>query len=88
MITQIIIKFSLFVAIVGILYCLVTGVSFSESMMRGLFVFAGIYLVLIVFFVGVRVILSQSPKKTVERKAVKPKTVEQPEETAEEIEGE
>ena len=83
MITQIIIKFSFFVAILGILYCLVTGVSFSESILRGLFVFAGIYLVLIVFFVGVRVIMNQGPKK-VEPKAVKPKTVEQPEKAAEE----
>ncbi|MCH8871738.1 hypothetical protein IH824_03025 [candidate division KSB1 bacterium] len=83
MITQIIIKFSFFVAILGILYCLVIGVSFSESILRGLFVFAGIYLVLIVFFVGVRVIMTQGPKK-VEPKAVKPKTVEQPEEAAEE----
>lgn len=83
MITQIIIKFSFFVAILGILYCLVTGISFSESILRGLFVFAGIYLVLIVFFVGVRVIMTQGPKK-VEPKAVKPKTVEQPEEAAEE----
>ncbi len=83
MITQIIIKFSFFVAILGILYCLVTGVSFSESILRGLFVFAGIYLVLIVFFVGVRVIMTQGPKK-VAPKAVKPKTVEQPEEAAEE----
>ncbi len=83
MITQIIVKFSFFLAIVGILYCLVTGVSFSESMMRGLFVFAGIYLVLIVFFVGVRIIMTQGPKK-VAPKAVKPKTVEQPEEAAEE----
>ena len=88
MITQIILKFSFFVSIVGILYCLVTGVSFSESMMRGLFVFAGIYLVLMVFFVGVRIILTQTPKKIVEPKVVKPKTVEQPEETAEEIESE
>jgi len=88
MITQIVIKFSLFVAILGILYGLVTGVSFSESMMRGLFVFAGIYLVLIVFFVGVRVIMTPGPKK-VAPKAVKPKTVEQPEKAAaEEIEGE
>ncbi len=88
MITQIIIKFSLFVAILGILYCLVTGVSFSESIVRGLFVFAGIYLVLIVFFVGVRIIMTQGPKK-VTPKAVKPKTVEQPEKAAaEEIEGE
>ncbi len=87
MITQIIIKFSFFVAILGILYCLVTGISFSESILRGLFVFAGIYLVLIVFFVGVRVIMTQGPKK-VAPKAVKPKTVEQPEEAAaEEIEG-
>ena len=83
MITQIIIKFSFFVAILGILYCLVTGISFSESILRGLFVFAGIYLVLIVFFVGVRVIMTQGPKK-VAPKAVKPKTVEQPEEAAEE----
>ena len=88
MITQIIIKFSFFVTIVGILYCLVTGVSFSESIMRGLFVFAGIYLVLMVFFVGVRIILTQTPKKIVEPKVVKPKTVEQQEETAEEIESE
>ncbi len=88
MITQIVIKFSLFVAILGILYCLVTGVSFSESMMRGLFVFAGIYLVLIVFFVAVRIIMTPGPKK-VAPKAVKPKTVEQPEKAAgEEIEGE
>ncbi len=83
MITQIIIKISFFVAIVGILYCLVTGVSFSESMVRGLFVFLGFYLVLIVFFVGVRFILTPGPKK-----AVEPKAVEQPEEVAEEVEGE
>jgi len=83
MITQIVIKFSFFVAIVGILYCLVTGVSFSESMVRGLFVFAGFYLILIVFFVGVRFILTPSPKK-----AIKPKAVEQPEEVTEEVEGE
>ena len=83
MITQIVIKFSFFVAIVGILYCLVTGVSFSESMVRGLFVFAGFYLILIVFFVGVRFILPPGPKK-----AVTPKAVEQPEEVAEEVEGE
>lgn len=83
MITQIVIKFSLFVSIVGTLYCLVTGVSFSESMMRGLFVFAGFYLILIVFFVGVRFILTPTPKK-----AVKAKAVEQPEKVAEEVEGE
>jgi len=83
MITQIVIKFSFFVAIVAILYCLVTGISFSESMIRGLFVFAGIYLILIVFFVGVRFILTPSPKK-----AVEPKAVEQPEKAAEEVEGE
>ena len=83
MITQIVIKFSLFVSIIGTLYCLVTGVSFSESMMRGLFVFAGFYLILIVFFVGVRFILTPNPKK-----AVKAKAVEQPEKVAEEVEGE
>ncbi len=83
MITQIVIKFSFFVAIVAILYCLVTGISFSESVIRGLFVFAGIYLILIVFFVGVRFILTPSPKK-----AVEPKAVEQPEKAAEEVEGE
>ncbi len=83
MITQIIIKFSFFIALVAILYCLVTGISFTESMLRGLFVFAGFYLVLIVFFVGVRFILTPGPK----RKEA-PKAVEQPEEAAEEVVGE
>ena len=83
MITKIIIKFSFFIAIVAILYCLVSGVSFTESMLRGLFVFAGFYLILTVFFVGMRFILTPSPKK-----AVEPKAVEQPEEVAEEVEGE
>lgn len=83
MITKIIVKFSFFVALVAVLYCLVAGISFTESMLRGLFVFAGFYLVLIVFFVGVRFVLTASPKKT-----VVPKAVEQPEKAAEEVEGE
>jgi len=44
MITKIIVKFSFFTALVAILYCLVTGISFAESMLRGVFVFAGFIL--------------------------------------------
>ena len=80
MISQIIIKLSFFIALVAILYCLVTGVSFIESMLRGLSVFAGFYLVLIAFFVGMRFVFTPNS-----RKKEAPKVVEQPKKAAEEV---
>lgn len=66
MVTQLIFKFCFFVALFSILFCLVTGVSFGESLFRGLVVFAGSYFISIVFFVCVRVILTLKPKLSVE----------------------
>lgn len=55
MLSKIILKFSLFAAFLTFIYCVLMDVSISESLLRGLIVFAGYYVILIAFFIALRI---------------------------------
>jgi len=77
MITKFILNFSLFVSFTTLIYCVISDISMNESILRGVIVFGGFYLILIVFFIFARVIFKPGePSKKVVKEQVKPVEVE------------
>lgn len=52
-------KLSIFLAVITWLYCLISQVSVTESLLRGFIVFIGTYAILLVFFISLKFILQQ-----------------------------
>lgn len=61
MLTKVILKISLFSAVITFTLCMVTDISLGASASRAIIVFAGFYVILIGFFVIVRLIFD--PKR-------------------------
>ena len=57
MLTKLSFKISLFAAAVTFAYCFLTDINLRDVINRTLVVFSGFYLILIIFFIVVRVIL-------------------------------
>ena len=62
MLSKIILKLSLCAACITLVYCVLTDVTFGESLSRAVIVFSGFYFILIVFLVTLRLIFD--PGKT------------------------
>ncbi len=77
MITKFILNFSLFVSFTTLIYCVISDISINESIIRGVIVFGGFYLILIVFFVFARIIFAPGePPRKLEKEQIKPAEVE------------
>lgn len=66
MLTNFIAKFSLFTAFITLIYCIAIDVSFGQSIFRSLVVFAGFYVILILFFIIVRILFNPQSHKGIE----------------------
>lgn len=58
-----ILKFSCFAALVTFIVCMLGSVSFQVSLFRALIVFVGAYAIVIVFFIGLRIIFTPNEKR-------------------------
>ena len=67
MLTKLIMKASVFAAFITAIYCVVSGVSVFQSLLRGLIVLAGFYVVLISFFLFLRMVFD--PRRALEEEA-------------------
>ncbi|MCH9006510.1 hypothetical protein IIA29_00655 [candidate division KSB1 bacterium] len=63
MLTRVATKVSLFAAFITFVYCVVTDISMAVSFTRALVVFAGFYLILIAFFITLRLIFGRRKKE-------------------------
>lgn len=59
-------KFSLFISLITLIYCVLSKISVQVSFFRALIVFLGSYAILIAFFIGLRIVLVQSQKAGVD----------------------
>lgn len=64
--TKFILKTSLFITVLTLIYCTITNVPLTESLLRSLVVFVGTYTIIIVCLVGLRIILNPGAPKGVE----------------------
>lgn len=77
MLTKVASKVSLFAAFITFVYCVVTDISMAVSFTRALVVFAGFYLILIAFFITLRIIFGRRKKKEDEQIGVPRKEAEE-----------
>ncbi len=70
MITKFIPRLSLFAAVLTFIYCLGANISLAESLSRALILFSGFYVILVAFFITVRLVSEpdrQRPEEEVEQ---------------------
>jgi len=56
-VTKFFFKINFLLTVVTIVYCMVAGVSYKETIVRAVMVFAGLYAIMFTFFIGLRMIL-------------------------------
>ncbi len=76
MLTKFTMRVSFFAGFITLVYCVVSGVSILESLVRGLIVLLGFYLVLIAFFLFLRVVFD--PRQVLEER-IRPDNKDKPE---------
>jgi len=65
-VTKFILKASLFITVITLIYCTITNVPLTESLLRSLVVFVGTYAIIIACLVGLRIVLNPGTPKGVE----------------------
>jgi hypothetical protein len=61
--TKFFFKINLVITVVTVIYCVAVGVSFRETVFRGVIVFAGLYAIMLTFFIGLRMIFNPNSGK-------------------------